>query len=54
MRVGRNIIISTILALSAAGSIAGSVAVPATAAQGPSVHVVAGSSYASPQTYFRG
>ena len=54
MRVGRNIIISAILALSAAASIAASVAVPATVAQGPSVHAVAGSVYASPQTYFRG
>jgi hypothetical protein len=54
MRIGRNIIISAILALSAGGSIAASVAVPATVAQGASVHAVAGSAHASPQTYFRG
>jgi hypothetical protein len=54
MRVGRNVIISVILALSAAGSIGVSVVAPATVAQGASVHVVAGSSHAIPQTYFHG
>ena len=41
MRVGRNIIISAILALSAAGSILAGSAVPVAAAQAPSVHVLA-------------
>ena len=53
MRIGRNVIISAILALSAAGLIAASAAVSTTVAQAPSVHVVAGSAPASPQTYFR-
>jgi hypothetical protein len=52
MRIGRNIIISTILALSAGGSIVASVAVPAAAAQasGAHVHVTA----AAPKTFYRG
>ena len=54
MRVGRNVIISVILALSAAGSIAASAAVSTTVAQAPSVHMVAGSAHAGTQTYFRG
>ena len=52
MRIGRNIIISAILALGAAGSIAASVTVPRMVTQPPSVHVVPGSSCASPRTYF--
>jgi hypothetical protein len=54
MRVGRNVIISVILALSAAGSISASAAVSTTVAQAPSVHMVAGSAHAGAQTYFRG
>jgi len=50
MRLGRKIIIPAILALSAAGSILAGSAVPASAAQAPSVHVLA----ASPQTYYYG
>ena len=41
MRIRRTIIIPAILALSAAGSILAGSAVPAAAAQAPSVHVVA-------------
>jgi hypothetical protein len=46
MRIGRKIIIPAIVALSAAGSIAASVAVPAAAVAAPSAHVqVAAISY---------
>ena len=51
MRRGRNLIISAILALSASGSIAASVAVPAaTQASGANVHVTAVS--AIPNTWY--
>jgi len=49
MRIGRNIIISTIIALGVAGSIDASVTVSAKVAQAPIVHVVSGSSCASPR-----
>jgi hypothetical protein len=39
MRIGRTIVIQVIVALGAAGSIATSVAVPATAVAAPSAHV---------------
>ena len=42
MRIGRNVIISAILALGAAGSIAASAAVSATVAQAPAVHSAGG------------
>jgi hypothetical protein len=38
MRIGRNIVIQLIVALGAAGSIAASVAVPASAVAAPSAH----------------
>jgi hypothetical protein len=50
MRVRRTIIISAILALSAAGSILAGSAVPTAAAHAPAAHVVA----ASPNSYYRG
>lgn len=52
MRIGRTAIIQAILALAAAGSIAASVAVPATAVAAPSsqVHTVAVS--AVPNTWY--
>jgi hypothetical protein len=52
MRIGRNIVISVILALSGGGSILASVAVPAVAVQasGSHVHVTA----MSPNTLYRG
>ena len=52
MRIGRNIIISAILALSAGGSILASAAVPAsvTQASGANVHVTAVS--AVPNTWY--
>jgi hypothetical protein len=52
MRIGRNIIISAILALSAGGSILASVAVPVAAVQasGSHVHVTAMS---APHTFYR-
>ena len=46
----RAIIISAILALSAAGSTLAGSAVPAVAAQAPSAHVLA----AAPNTYYHG
>jgi len=52
MRKNRIVIIYTILALGAAGSIDASVTVSAKVAQPPVVHVVPGSSCASPRTYF--
>jgi len=54
MPIRRVIIIPAILALSAAGSILTGSAVSATAAQAPSVHVVAAAHAASPHTYFWG
>ena len=50
MRLGRKIIIPVILALSAAGSIMATSAVPATAAQAPSAHVLA----AHPNVFYNG
>ena len=50
MRLGRKIIIPAILALSAAGSILATSAVPATAAQAPSSHVVA----MTPHVFYNG
>ena len=54
MRIGRNIVISAILALSGGGSILASVAVPAAAVQasGSQVHVTVAA--ASPNTLYRG
>ena len=52
MRIRRAIIIPAILALSAAGSILAGSAVPAAAAQAPSVHVVAVAPSAHPNTYY--
>ena len=54
MRIGRKIIIPAILALSAAGSIAAGSAIPAVAAQAPSVQVVAGAPSAHPNFFYRG
>jgi hypothetical protein len=54
MRIGRNVIISTILALGAAGSIATSVAASATVAQAPAVHVLATTPHASPDYLYHG
>lgn len=48
MRIRRSIIISAIVALSAAGSIMAGSAAPAVGAQGTTVHVVA----AVPSTWF--
>ena len=48
MRIGRNIIISAILALGAGGSILASATVPAAVAQAPSAHVLATGTFASP------
>ena len=48
MPIRRTIIIPAILALSAAGSILAGSAVPAAAAQAPSVHVLAAASSAIP------
>lgn len=50
MRKGRNIIISAILALGAAGSIATSAAVSTTVAQAPAANVLA----ASPAVLYHG
>ena len=50
MRIGRNTIIQTILALGAAGSIAASVAAPVATVAAPSVSVVA----AAPSTWYHG
>jgi hypothetical protein len=50
MRIRRSVIISAILALSAAGSILAGSSAPAVAAQGTTVHAVA----ASPNTWVRG
>ena len=50
MRIRRSVIISAILALSAAGSIMAGSAASATAAQASAVHVVA----AAPSTYHYG
>lgn len=51
MRIGRNIIISAILALGAAGSIATSVA---TVAQAPAAHVLVTASHANPNYLYHG
>ena len=49
MRIGRNIIISAILALGAAGSILASATAPAVVAQASSAHVLATGPLASPE-----
>ena len=49
MSIRRTVIIPAILALGAAGSILAGSAVPAAAAQAPSIHVVA----AAPATWYR-
>jgi hypothetical protein len=54
MSIRRTVIIPAILALSAAGSILAGSAVSATAAQAPSVHVVAASPSATPDTHYIG
>jgi hypothetical protein len=54
MSIRRTIIIPAILALSAAGSILAGSAVPAAAAQAPSVHVQAATVSATPHTWYRG
>jgi len=51
MRIGRKIIVSTIVSLSAAGSILASTAVAATAVQATTTTVAA---TASPNTYMHG
>jgi hypothetical protein len=53
MRIGRNIIISAILALSAGGSILASVAVPAAAVQASGSHVHVTAMSAVPHTFYR-
>jgi hypothetical protein len=50
MRIGRSVIISTILALSAAGSILAGSSAPAVGAQATNAHVVA----AAPMTWVHG
>ena len=52
MRIGRNIIISAILALGASGSILASATVPAAVAHAPSAHVLATGAFASPNSYY--
>jgi hypothetical protein len=52
MRIGRNIIISAILALGAGGSILASATVPAAVAQASSAHVLATGAFASPNSYY--
>ena len=54
MRIGRNIIISAILALGAGGSILASATVPAVAAQASSAHVLATGAFASPNSFYHG
>jgi len=54
MRIGRNIIIQAIVALSAAGSIAASVAVPAATVAAPSAHVHSVAFTAVPHTWYHG
>jgi hypothetical protein len=54
MRIGRNIIISAILALSGAGSILASVAVPAATVQASGSHVHVTAMTGSPNTFYRG
>ena len=54
MRIGRNIIISAILALGAGGSILASAAVPAVVAQASSAHVLASGAHASPNSFYHG
>lgn len=54
MRIGRKIVISTILALSAAGSILVSSAASATVAQAPAAHTLATHAHSSPSLYYRG
>jgi hypothetical protein len=54
MRIKRAIVISAILALSAAGSILAGSATPMAAAQAPTVHVLAAASSASPSTHHYG
>jgi hypothetical protein len=52
MRIGRKIIIPAIVALSAAGSIAASVAVPAATVAAPSTHVQVAAISAVPHTWY--
>ncbi len=52
MRIGQVIIISAILALSAAGSILAGSAATATAAHAPSAHVVAAASSPQPNMFY--
>jgi hypothetical protein len=54
MRIGRTVIISAILALSAAGSITASVVVSAPVAQAPAAHVLATTSHMSPNYLYHG
>jgi len=54
MRVGRNIIISAILALGTGGSILASVAIPAGAVQASGAHVHVTAMSAAPNTLYRG
>ena len=54
MRIGRNVIISAIVALGAAGSIATSVAASATVAQAPAVHVLVTTSHVNPHYLYHG
>jgi hypothetical protein len=52
MRIGRAVIIPTILALSAAGSILASSAAPVAAAQAPAAHVQAATSSMQPHLHY--
>ena len=54
MRIGRTVIIQAIVALGAAGSIATSVAVPATTVAAPSTHVHTVAFKAVPRTWYHG
>ncbi len=52
MRIKRSVIISAILALSAAGSILASSAAPAVVAQAPASHALAAVGSATPRVYY--
>lgn len=54
MRVGRSLIIPTILALGVAGSLLTGPAMAAAAGHGASAHVQAAAAPASPYMYYRG
>ncbi len=54
MRIGRTIIIRTILALGAAGTILAGSAVPAVAAQAPGAHALPTASSANYKVFYHG